>query len=93
MRDLESTLQEFGEYLLKSKLVREKSAPFIVRWVRRFLSEPATEPPLADQARRFCEALERTGRFEDWQVRQAEQAIRIYSCHSIRGPASCAATT
>ncbi len=78
MRDLDASLQEFGEFLLKSKLVREKSAPFVVRWVRRFLSAPASEPPLADQARRFCEALERSRRHEDWQVRQAELAIRIY---------------
>lgn len=78
MRDLEVSPQEFGEFLLKSKLVREKSAPFIVRWVRRFLSAPASEGPLADQTRRFCEELERSGRCEDWQVRQAEHAIRIY---------------
>ena len=78
MRDLEATLQEFGEFLLKSKLAREKNAPYIVRWVRRFLSAPASEPPLADQARRFCEELERSGRVEDWQVRQAEHAVRIY---------------
>jgi hypothetical protein len=45
MRDLEATLQEFGEFLLKSKLAREKNAPYIVRWVRRFLSAPASEPP------------------------------------------------
>jgi integrase len=40
MRDLEATLQEFGEFLLRSKLVREKPAPYVVRWVRRFLSAP-----------------------------------------------------
>ena len=78
MQCLETTLQEFGEFLLKSKLVREKSAPHVVRWVRRFLSAPASDEPLADQARRFCEELERSGRCEDWQVRQAEHAVRIY---------------
>jgi len=78
MRELESSLQQFGEFLLAGKLVREKSAPHIVRWVRRFLAAPASPGSLADQSRRFCEELERSGRYEDWQVRQAEQAVRIY---------------
>ena len=28
--------------------------------------------------RRFCEELERNGISQDWQLRQAEQALRIY---------------
>ena len=31
-----------------------------------------------DQVRGFCEDLERNGGAEDWQVRQADQALRIY---------------
>ena len=72
-RDLESSLRPFGEFLLKAQLVREKAAPYFVRWVRQFLSRPALDEPLVDQVRRFCEELERSGRCEDWQVRQAEQ--------------------
>jgi hypothetical protein len=53
MRNLGASLQEFGEFLLKAKLVREKSAPHVVRWVRRFLSAPASHGALADQARQF----------------------------------------
>lgn len=78
MREIESSLQQFGEFLLKGRLVREKAAPYFVRWVRKFLSRPATDEPVADQVRRFCEELERGGRWQDWQVRQAEQALRIY---------------
>jgi integrase len=81
MREVEASLQQFGEYLLKAQLVREKAAPYFVRWVRRFLSGPATDEPLEDQVRRFSEGLERSGRCEDWQVRQAEQALRIYFVH------------
>ena len=78
MRELESSLQEFGEFLLKAQLVRPTAAPYFVRWVRRFLSRPASDEPLADQVRGFCEELERNGGSEDWQVRQADQALRIY---------------
>jgi integron integrase len=78
MRELEPVLQQFGEFLLKAHLVRPNAAPFVVRWVRRFLSRPATDESLADQVRRFCEDLEREGRWQDWQVRQAEHALQIY---------------
>jgi len=77
MREMESSLQQFAELLLKGRLVRPNTAPFVVRWVRQFLARPATDGSLADQVRSFCEDLEREGR-QDWQVRQAEQALRIY---------------
>ena len=78
MRETDSILQQFGEFLLKEQLVREKAAPWFVRYVRQFLARPASDEPLADQVRRFCEDLERTNGVEEWQVRQAEHALRIY---------------
>ena len=58
MRELETSLQQFGEFLLKAQLVQEKAAPYCVRWVRGFLTRPASNEPLPDQVRRFCEELE-----------------------------------
>ena len=78
MRELEASLQQFAEFVLRAQLVREKAAPYCVRWVRQFLVRPASDEPLADQVRRFCDELERNGGCEEWQVRQAEQALRIY---------------
>ncbi|MEO7189467.1 MAG: phage integrase N-terminal SAM-like domain-containing protein [Vicinamibacterales bacterium] len=78
MRELEASLQQFGEFLLKAQLARPQTAPYFVRWVRRFLSRPASDEPLTDQVRGFCEELERNGGSEPWQVRQADQALRIY---------------
>jgi len=95
MRELETSLQQFGEFLLRARLVKEKAAPHCVRWVRRFLTRPASNEPLADQALRFSEDLERGG-CQDWQVRQAEQAVRIYFVNLLqrtdwrRQPASAA---
>ena len=77
MRELEASLQQFGEFILKAQLVKGKAAPYCVRWVRRFLARPASNEPLADQVRRFCESLERES-WQDWQVRQAEHALRIF---------------
>ncbi len=78
MRELETSLQQFAEFILKTQLVKEKAAPYCVRHVRRFLTRPASDESLVDQVRRFCEDLERTGACQDWQVRQAEHALRIY---------------
>jgi integron integrase len=78
VRELENSLQHFGEFILKARLVKEKAAPYCVRWVRRFLARPASDEPLADQVRRFCESLERDPGCQDWQVRQAEHALRMY---------------
>ena len=77
-RDVERQLQHFGEFILEKRLARESSARFFVGWVRRFLHLPAVDAPLADRIRRFCEDLARDGRTQDWQVRQAEDALRIY---------------
>lgn len=90
MRELESSLQQFGEFLLKQRLVQPRSAPFVVRWVRQFLSRPAEPGPLSDQSRSFCEGLERSGRWQDWQVRQAEQAVRLYFINFLRRTDWCA---
>jgi len=78
MRKLEASLQEFGEFLLEAQLVTEKPAPYCVRWLRRFLTRPASSEPVADQARRFCEEPEQRGTYADRQIRQAEHALRIY---------------
>jgi hypothetical protein len=83
MREVEASLQEFGEYVLRARLVKERAAPHCVRWVRQFLARPASDATLADQVRLFCEELERCGR-EEWQVRQAEQALRVYFVNFLR---------
>jgi hypothetical protein len=51
MRELETSLQQFGELLLRAQLVKDKAAPYCVRWVRRFLTRPASDEPVADLLR------------------------------------------
>jgi integron integrase len=84
VRELETTLQQFGEFLLRARLVNEKAAPHCVRWVRRFLARPASTEPLADQVRQFAEELEHSGRWQDWQLRQAQHALQIYFVNFLR---------
>jgi hypothetical protein len=81
MRELEASLQQFGKFLLKAKFVKERAAPYCVRWVRRFLTRPASDEPLADQVRRFCEGLDRES---IWQVHQARCASNSLISSSAR---------
>lgn len=85
-QELESQLQQFGEYVLRKRLVRQSAAPYVVGWVRRFLTRPADGRSLADRVRAFCESLERTGKAPDWQVRQADESLRIYFLHFLDRP-------
>jgi hypothetical protein len=93
MRETESVLQQFGEFLLKRQLVRPIAAPYFVRWVRQFLSRQASDEPLADQVRHFCDDLERSGKVADWQQRQAEQALQIYFVHFLDRPVEMASAS
>jgi hypothetical protein len=72
MRELKASLQQFGEFLLRARLVKEQAAPHCVRWVRRFLLRPASNESLSDQVLRFGEELGGTAGIQDWQARQAE---------------------
>ena len=84
MRELETSLQEFGEFVLKAQLVKEKAAPYCVRWVRRFLTRPASDESLTDQVRAFCEELEQQGPYQEWQVHQAELALASTYTHVVK---------
>lgn len=81
MKDL--NLSEYGEFLLRKSLVDEKYARYYVHWARKFLSEESLNPQssLQERVQEFLERMRQSGS-EDWQVRQAETAIRIYFANS-----------
>jgi hypothetical protein len=39
-------LQQFGDFLLRARVVKEKAGPYCVHWVRQFLARPASNEPL-----------------------------------------------
>lgn len=79
MREKEMGLEEFGEFLLRRRIVPEKNAKFYVAWVRKFLGL-AADPKLslAERIEDFVEGLRRDGGREEWQVEQAERAVKTY---------------
>jgi integron integrase len=74
-------LDRFGEYLLQKNLVAENRARFYVWWVRRFLSQSAPSDPrlsLDEQLAAFVAGLRQNQNLADWQIAQAEKAIRLF---------------
>ncbi len=73
-------LERFAEFLLKQQLVPEPKARFYVHWVRKFLGQGISEPvvSLDDRIAGFLKSMEVDGLYKDWQVAQAEQALRLY---------------
>ncbi|MHB8772311.1 MAG: tyrosine-type recombinase/integrase [Syntrophales bacterium] len=72
-------LERFREYLLGKALVKEKYIPFYLKWVAdcyRFNEIPDSQPLQHEQKQLFLKHL--TKNHEDWQVNQAENALRIH---------------
>ncbi len=74
----ELELRNFGDYLLKSRIVPEKYSRYYVGWVRRFLSQTPERAAAAleDRIAVFLDHLRY--HVEPWQLDQAEKAVRLY---------------
>ena len=77
--DNELELSRFAEYLLVKQLAPERNAKFYVQWVRRFLQRSPVDGALGlqDRLQVYIDDLRKQGT-EDWQVSQAERAIRLF---------------
>jgi len=80
-RDNELDLSRFGEYLLRSRIVAEKYAPYYVRWVRKFMAQATVAPGLGIEDRITVYLDWLRGNVESWQLDQAEKAVRLYFSH------------
>lgn len=81
--DMELEMSRFGEYMLKSRVVPEKYAPYYVKWVRKFMVYVPDKPGFnfEDRLTVFLDNLKAYN--EDWQIVQAEKAVRLYFSHYI----------
>ncbi len=72
-------MENFGKYLESKRIVSKKRVPFYVAWVSqffKFVDKKSTEEITYEEVERFLKHL--TKKREEWQVTQAEKAIRIY---------------
>jgi integron integrase len=79
----ELDLGGFDEYLKARRLSDDRRRPHVLRWVRRFLQSAGARKDLGpeDRKRAFQGALEADGRLEDWQRKQAMDAVGLYLDH------------
>ena len=71
---------DFAQYLLFNRFIKSGTESFYVHWVRLFFQKRVSWPerPWFDQLLFFITNLQEEGSLHDWQIRQAEQAVRLY---------------
>lgn len=71
---------DFGIFLLERKFINPGKEKFLVHWARKFFQYRKKNPPMdwPDQLPLFLENLTLSEGYKDWQIRQADQAVRLY---------------
>jgi integron integrase len=72
-------MDEFSNYLLSKAIVSQKQVRYYVSWVKTFFRSMGKDPSenvSSEEINQFLKDLAK--RSEGWQVKQAEQAIRIF---------------
>jgi hypothetical protein len=72
-------LQVFNQFLSAKERIPEKNIPYYVKWVSdcyRYFDKPETQLLTNDQNAKFLNHLAK--KYEDWQVQQADRALRLY---------------
>ncbi|MFQ5586692.1 MAG: integron integrase [Thermodesulfobacteriota bacterium] len=73
-------LDTFQAYLAQTAHIKEKHIPYYVKWVAdcyTFLDQDVARHLTSDQKRVFLHDMEKS--HEEWQVRQADHALRLYT--------------
>ena len=72
-------LDEFSNYLETKHKVNKNRIPFYINWVRSFLHHCDGKIDFENPSKQIDLFLIHTGkRYEQWQVNQAQEAIRLY---------------
>ena len=88
MRD--RILPEFQDFLVSRSLVPEKNVSFYAHWVIKFLSFSNRNQDLGPdlRVRNFLNQLKSQKNISDWQIKQADDALRLYIHHFLDGETS-----
>lgn len=73
-------LAKFGEFLLGQQFVRQGQERYFVFWVRKFMARriEVPVPTLEERIGHYLDELEASGAYQDWQITQAERAVRLF---------------
>ena len=82
----QNILPEFQKYLSSRQLTAERSIPFFTSWVAMFLTfaKKNTYQDTNILIPQFLDHLKIAAAKEDWQIRQAHQAIELYLFHYLK---------
>jgi integron integrase len=72
--------ERFEQFLVSNGSIASKQIPYYVKWVKdcyTICDCPPEKILSSDQKKQYLDGLENTR--EDWQVKQAEQALRLYT--------------
>ena len=72
-------LNKFKAYLLPERAAKENSIPYYIKWVGdcySFLNISGSARLSTDQQKQFLSYIAKS--YEDWQVKQADTALRLY---------------
>lgn len=72
-------LNYFRDFLVQKGAVKPNQIPYYLEWIAAcysFLNIPHSNPLGKDQRKRFLDDM--CKRYEDWQVKQADTALRLY---------------
>ena len=77
--DVPRLLSVFPAYIEEHRLAHPRCIPFLVRWVEDYLRTPC-DPTLKpdDRLHAFLDQLQHRQNVKDWQVRQAEDSVRMF---------------
>jgi integron integrase len=78
---------EFQDFLLSRSLAPAKNAPFYAYWVSKFFAFSNRNQDLGFNLRvqKFLTQLKSQKKTADWQIKQAEEALRLYFHHFLNG--------
>jgi integron integrase len=80
-----ASMEQFKSYLISSRLTDENRAGFYLSWITRFFESCNKNPEdsvTQEEIERFLKYLSRNR--EDWQVKQASEAIQLYQYYKER---------
>lgn len=85
-----NVLPEFQSFLISNSLVDKKYISFYAHWARKFLAFSNNKATLCHDLKTsdFLDYLRSQTNISDWQVRQAEDAIRLYFNHYLSSNSS-----
>jgi integron integrase len=80
-------LPEFQDFLVSRSFTPAKNAPFYAHWVSKFLAFSNRNQELGSNLKveKFLSQLKSQKKTADWQIKQAEDALRLYFHHFLNG--------